>query len=306
MIIASRSLRDADLWLKVCFIGGFFVPSAYLHFVYAFLSRKDHKLVAMSYLVSIVSIILFLEGFTVYLGFDQTLGFIWWRAKILYDLFILHLMSSAVYGGFLLYKELKKTQGARKGQIYYLLVASILGFAGGVTVFLPAYDIPLVPFGIYPFFFYPLVVAYAIIKYRLMDISFVIRKSLVYTMVIGLFTGMYISVIFFLGQFLQRLTGGAYFTLIFIIVIIFALILQPLKEFVQTYIDRWFFKSKYDYQKTLKELSHASASIINLDVLLKLVTRTVVERLNIDSTSIYVLENGSSVFALKGESLLRK
>jgi signal transduction histidine kinase len=299
MIIASHDLLQANYWLNICFLGGFLVPSAYLHFVYAFLVKKDHKLIDISYLVSIAFFILFLKGFTVYLKFDPALGFIWWKAKVLYDLYVLHLMFAAVYGGYLLYRELKKTQGVRKGQIFYLLVASILGFAGGVTVFLPAYNVPIIPFGIYPFFLYPLVIAYAIIKYRMMDISFVIRKSLVYTLVIGFFTGIYISAIFFIGQFLQKLTGGTYFTLTLLMIIVFALVFQPLKDLVQTQIDRRFFKSKYDYQKTLKELSHASASIIDLDVLLKLVARTIVERIKIDRTSIYVLDGNSLVFALK-------
>lgn len=299
MIIATNDIIQVNLWLKICFLGGFFIPSAYLYFIHIFLAIKNKKLIISSYLVSLIFLILFLKGLTVSLRFDPILGFIWWKAKFLYNLYVLHLMFAALYGGYLLYRELMKNQGMRRKQILYLLAASVLGFAGGITVFLPVYGVPIIPFGIYLFPLYPLVVAYAIVKFRLMDISFVIRKSLVYTMVVGLFTGMYISSILFIGLFLQRITGGTYFALTFFMMIVFALVFQPLKDLVQTQIDKQFFKEKYDYQKTLKELSHAAASIIDLNILLKLVTKTIVERINISRTSIYMLDSKSSAFVLK-------
>lgn len=305
MIIASHSLPEADLWLKVCFIGGFFVPSAYLDFTYNFLDIRDRRLIISSYLLSFIFLLVYLSGHTVDLIYNQVLGFYYWKARFFYDFYALHLTCAAVFGVYLLYKGVAANSGIKKAQTIYVFIASILAFPCGITALLPAY-LPVIPFGFYPFFLYPLFIAYAMIKYRLMDVAIVIRKSLVYTLVIGLFTGMYISALFFIGQFLQRLTGGTYLVLTFLMIIVFALVFQPLKDLLQIQIDKRFFREKYDYQKTLKELSHAAASVIDLDALLKLVTKTIVERINIGGTSIYVLDDSSSAFALKEEHLQKE
>ena len=146
---------------------------------------------------------------------------------------------------------------------------------------------------------------YAIFKTHILDITFLIRKGLVYSLVIGLFTGIYISAIFLFGQFLQDLAGGTYLFLILLSIIIFAIAFQPLRDHVQIQIDRLFFKEKYNYQKILRELSHASASIIDLNILLKLISKTIVDRININGTSIYTVNKDGLIFELK-ESYIRE
>lgn len=305
MIIASNNLTQANFWLKVCFLGGFFIPSAFLDFVYTFLSIDKRGLIKFSYLISAIFFILYLLGYTVNLDYNPVLGFYWWKARFLYHLYAIHLILAVTYGVYLLYKKLLISQGVKKSQVLYVLLASFLGFSSGSTALLPAYNTSIIPFGLYPFFLYPLIIAYAMVKYRLMDISIVIRKGLVYSITIGFFTGIYISAIFLFGQFLQGLTGEAYLFLILLSIIVFAIAFQPLKNHIQTQIDRLFFKDKYNYYKTLKELSFASASIIDLNALLRLISKTIVERIKIDKISIYTLDRDSMTFSLK-ESYIKE
>jgi hypothetical protein len=299
MIIASNDLGQANFWLKITFLGGFFIPSAFLDFVYRSLLIKRRELIATSYLVSIALFIIYLFGFVAYIKFDPVLGFFWWKGKFLYNFYVFHLLLAATYGEYLLYKELLKSYGVRKAQILYLVAATLIGFFGGATVFLPAYDVPIIPFGVYLFPLYPVVVMYAIVKYRLMDISFVIRKGLVYSLTLGIFTGVYISGIFFFGQVLRGLTIGASWLLPLVAIITFSVLFQPLNNYIQARIDRLFFKEKYNYQKTLKELSQAAAALADIDNLLHKISRTIVDRIKIDQCSIYCYDRANLAFRPK-------
>ncbi|MFC1571305.1 histidine kinase N-terminal 7TM domain-containing protein [Candidatus Margulisiibacteriota bacterium] len=305
MILSSNNLAQAHLGLNICFLGGFFVPSAFLDFVFTFLGKDKRRLIKGSYLLSFILWLLFLAGYSASINYKPALGIYYWEQNYSYHFYPVHLFFSAVYGEYLLYKELARSHGIKRNQILYLFSGSLIGFAAGSTSFLTAYNIPVIPFGLYTFFLYPLVIAYAMVRYRLMDISVVIRKSLVYSLVIGVFTGIYVAAIFLFGQFLQGLTGGAYLILILLSIIIFAIALQPLRNHLQTQIDKLFFKEKYNYQKTLKDLSHASTSIISLPALLSLVSKSIVDRIKIEKTSIYVFNPNSLTFNLK-ESYIKE
>jgi len=299
MIIASNNLDQASFWLKITFLGGFFIPSAFLDLVYRVLLIKKRELITASYLISVAFFIVYLFGFVAYIKFDPVLGFFWWKGKFLYNFYVFHLLLSTTYGEYLLYKELLKSYGVRKNQILYLFAATLIGFSSGATVFLPAYDVPIIPFGIYPFFLYPLIVAYAMIKYRLLDVSVVIRKGLVYSLTLGLFTGVYISGIFFFGQVFRGLTGGTSWLVSLIAIIVFSVLFQPLNNYIQFRIDRVFFKEKYNYQKTLKELSQASAALADIDILLHKVSSTIVDRIKIGQCSIYCYDRANLAFRPK-------
>ena len=58
--------------------------------------------------------------------------------------------------------------------------ASIIGFVGGSTTFLPVLNINIYPFGTLFVSLNALIISYSIVKHRLMDIEFVIRKGVMY------------------------------------------------------------------------------------------------------------------------------
>lgn len=296
MLIISKDIAHAAYWLNICFFGGFFIPSSFLHFVYSFLGKKSKTLVMWSYFASSIFFILFLLNHIAYPEYVQAVGFYWWRVKWLYNAYVLHLVSAALFGLFLFYNESLKIHGLKKIQLLYLIFASALGFSSGATVFLPAYGIPMIPFGIFPFFIYPLVVAYAMVKFRLMDVIVVVRKGLVYSLTIGTIAGLYVSVILVFGRVLQGMTQGAYFSLILFLIIVFAVAFQPLLNLTQQLIDKLFFKSKYEYQQTLKSFSSLSTSIIQLDVLAKTIIEKVTEVIKVDGASILIINLGSNNF----------
>jgi len=151
-----------------------------------------------------------------------------------------------------------------------------------------------------------LVIAYAILRYQLMDITIVIRKGLIYSTLLALISAVYLLTIHFSSNLFGSM-GGPYNTILSLILIfIFAIVFQPLRENLQKLVDKIFFKSKYDYQQTIKTLSSAVTRIINLDEILDLVKDTLTDTLKADKVSILLNDKDLKYYykdiVLKGDS----
>jgi hypothetical protein len=140
-------------------------------------------------------------------------------------------------------------------QILYMIMACIIGFGGGSMNFLVDFDINIYPFGNYFIPIYTAIVSYAIVKYRLLDVTVIVRKTLVYSTVTGTLMIMYLGIIALFAHIFQGLTGaqtvfssGAAAGLI-------TLCFQPLRKKVQAVVDSKFFRQYVDREQKLYELS---------------------------------------------------
>jgi len=90
--------------------------------------------------------------------------------------------------------------------------------------------------------FYAIILGYAILKHQLLDISIVIKKSVIYSIWVTLISILYLLTVFLLEKFAQGLLG--YRSLIISIFTAFGLGLffVPLRHRIQCFIDRYFFK----------------------------------------------------------------
>ena len=97
--------------------------------------------------------------------------------------------------------SLKDIFGPRglKQQLGYVIFASIIGFLSGGSTYPLCFDVPLLPV-VAPFVtFYPIILAYAIVRHRLLDIEVVIKESFIYSCLVIAITVLYSTTIF-IGQ----------------------------------------------------------------------------------------------------------
>jgi len=309
----SANIITAAYWTRIGYAFLIFFIPGQLGFIFSFVKLKFKRLLlVVLYLVSslFLGILLYTPYFLESVIISQDPYFPYQPLSgIAYLIYALLFFGSIIISFLLLAKARKESSGYKQTQISYLMAAFIIGgilaIFGMSMIFLRmssrlAYTVPYFGASAYAF-----LVAYAILKYRLMDITVVIRKSLAYSLIIGLFTGIYLAAVLVLTQLFQNIVGFNSLFIAAVVVIAFALSLQPLKDKTQEWVDRVFFKSKYNYQQTLKELSHASTSMIDLDRLLKLVSKTIVDRININGTSIYTIDKNGLAFDLK-ESYIKE
>ncbi|MFC1571306.1 histidine kinase N-terminal 7TM domain-containing protein [Candidatus Margulisiibacteriota bacterium] len=289
--------------LRIMYVGVILIPVVYYHLTMLMLNRKPKLLpwfyASAAFFLAFLPTALFISGpryFEVYKIFSQ-------RPGILYYPFLIFFFATIAYSIYTAFKKYQTSHGLKKTQLAYFIYGSAIGFFGGSLDYLPKFGIFIHPLNTYCNFLITLYLAsfaYAIIKYRLMDIRVIIRKGLLYSVLIAISTGIYLFAIFAIGQIMQVRTGYNPFLIGGLIIFVFVFAFQPLKNKVQEIIDKMFFKSKYDYQKTIKNLSQMASSAVDLASLLNTVSKTVKNSLGVNKSAIYILDQNEAAYKLKG------
>lgn len=274
-------------WTRINIAGAIFIPAFYLLFVSSFLGKlRFNWAVPLVFFGSIIFLLTDLTPLFV-AEIAPRLSFRFWPVPgPAYYVFPFFLVAAVGYGFWELWQAYRGSAGRRRNQILYIILASLLGFGGGITAFFPTFNIN---FPSLAHFFLPLYVVisiYAILKHNLIDIKRVVRGSLVYSAMTILFAGAYTLLIVVFKEVFQTLTGWnsilATVGLVFMAVALF----EPVRSRVQAGVDALFFRQKYDYQRALRELSEMAVTIFNEPELLDRVARTIKETMKVSSVSI--------------------
>jgi signal transduction histidine kinase len=150
-------------------------------------------------------------------------------------------------------KEYKYFNKEKQNQLKYVLLGTSIGYAGGCTNYLLWYDIPIPPYGNIFVSFFGIFLTYAIIRHQLMDIRIVIKRSIVYSISIAVISLLYLISIFILEKTTQAIFG--YHSLAISIGTAFAigLLFMPLRQRIQRFMDRYFFKGSTEEIATQNE-----------------------------------------------------
>jgi hypothetical protein len=119
--------------------------------------------------------------------------------------------------------------------------------------------------GIAAFNFLPIAAGIAILRYRLYDIDVVINRTLVYGVLTAALALVYVgSIVLFQGLF-RALTGETSQLAVVASTLAIAALFVPLRRRVQAFIDRRFYRRKYDVAKTLQAFNIRLRNDVDLD-----------------------------------------
>jgi two-component system, NtrC family, sensor kinase len=151
--------------------------------------------------------------------------------------------------------------------------------------------------------FLPLTFGYAIMRYRLMDVDIIFRRGVAYTLATATIVGLYFGLIaLFADLFSTTLpnTGRGGWILS---VIIAAIIFQPMANWIQSRLDRFFNRERYDYRRTLLEFARELAAELHLARLLDRVVTRLAETLGVDRLAIFLVTPSQGVRLAKSRGL---
>jgi hypothetical protein len=100
----------------------------------------------------------------------------------------------------------------------------------------------------------PISFAAAILKYRLMNIDLLIRKTVVYAILSGAIVVVYLGLVGGLGTLLVNVAGLQNQTMVIASTLVVALLFVPVRNKLQTLVDRNLFRHKYDYPEALRAI----------------------------------------------------
>jgi hypothetical protein len=101
----------------------------------------------------------------------------------------------------------------------------------------------------------PIAMALAILRYRLYEIDIIINRTLVYGSLTAMLIGLYLGVIVVLQRLFVLLTGEKSTLAVVASTLVIAALFNPLRRRIQGFVDRRFYRKKYDARKTLEAFS---------------------------------------------------
>jgi two-component system NtrC family sensor kinase len=141
----------------------------------------------------------------------------------------------------------------------------------------------------------PLTWAYAILRYRLMDVDVIFQEGYVYTLATLAVLSIFYGLIFTVSR-AGELSGTAMVALILIAAFVF----QPIRNWIQEQLDRYYFyKDRYDYRRTLIEFARELGSPTNLGEMLESVADRLIRTLGIRHVAFFVWDEAESKFRLE-------
>ncbi|MCL5028389.1 MAG: SpoIIE family protein phosphatase [Bacteroidetes bacterium] len=135
----------------------------------------------------------------------------------------------------------------------------------------------------------PIGFAYSIFKYQLMDVSVVIKNTLMYGTATVALAAIYFLIIYVLGTSISAAIGTQFQTIIAgSIFIVFALVFQSTKDKFQDFLTARFYPEQFAYQKVLLRFSNDISTLVGLDNILDSMKSTFVEALKINRFGILI------------------
>jgi hypothetical protein len=111
----------------------------------------------------------------------------------------------------------------------------------------------------------PLSIGVAILRSRLYDIDVLINRTLVYASLTALLVTVYVGFVVSLQYTFRALSGGESQLAVVVSTLVIAALFNPLRRRIQTFIDRRFYRRKYDATKVLAQFSSKLRDETDLD-----------------------------------------
>jgi diguanylate cyclase (GGDEF)-like protein/putative nucleotidyltransferase with HDIG domain len=254
------------VWGAFAAIIGLLTVVAYYHFVRFFVCGSSNIAAKLGF-----AIILAIFVPLAVLGYiPRSISVLNGAIDIDYGIF-LYLMT-AVGAIFFTLSVLTLVQGYRRtsdplnrNRLLYLLIGLGILLACSVRTAIP--PLPQYPFEHIGHLGNALLISYAIMKYRLLDVKLVVRKGIVYSLISIFITATYLIMLYGLHYFLRDWNSSASMTAVFVMALFMAWLFNPLRTAIQKVVDRMFYGESYDYRQMVLNFAQRMSSVLDLSEL---------------------------------------
>jgi hypothetical protein len=246
------------------------LPPAFIRFALVFPKPKpillrNNWIAFLPYVVGIIGVGAFLLEFFVF-------GWVWTAASVVIALTIL------------IHNGVTMRDAVSRAQLRWGLGGMVAGFGLFSLTYIGVFvDLsgPVIDFvddiGAFGFGIMGIALGIAVLRYRLFDIDVIIRKTLVYAVLTGMLALVYFGSVVLLQSLFEAITGQRSPVIIVISTLLIAALFAPLRRRIQDFIDRRFFRQKYDAQRVLAQFSQSARDEVELEALTAELERAVHE-----------------------------
>jgi two-component system, NtrC family, sensor kinase len=144
----------------------------------------------------------------------------------------------------------------------------------------------------------PLTFGYAIFRYRLMDVDLISKRVVVYTVAAAAVVGMYFALVAGVAELVHQQKPDTGPMGLILAVVVTALLFDPVRKWIQDRVDHLFYRTVYDYRRTLIEFGRELSSETDLNALLPSVVDRLSRTLAVDRVAIFLRADDEEQFVL--------
>lgn len=286
------------LWCKILYITPTLVASSFLCFTYIFPSKTEHnaqkKCIFFLFINFLLIILIIAPNFIVSdvnISYKSENEIIFGPFYFLYFIYTLFFFS---FGFWRLFRKYLKVQGIERSQILYLFIgyalAANLAFVTNLIMPWLGYFFLNWLGQIFTVFMVAFT-AYAILRYRLMDIRIVARRAFIYFGVtLFAYIFFYSLAWFYQNIFDDVFSRSSYIASIFIAPI-FVLFFYGADKGLKVVANKYLFFSLYNYQETINKLTDELNHYMDLDKIINLIVDTIKKTMQLDRTGILLVNS---------------
>jgi len=272
-----------------------FVSLFFYHFAVAFLAfERERKYLRQGYLITWVFLIGFIFTDLLLNGTHRYYWGYYSKAGVLHPLYLLITYAMWFRSFYLLFASVRKESSPEiRNKIKYALAAFII-VAPCTVDYLPKYGFEFYPFGWTFVVLFVSVMAYVIVRHRVLDIEVVIKRTLQFAGLVGF--AAFLMVV--LPKYVLPLLGIPRGLAEWIGIVAVALRFDWMRGRLIDLTDRYLFQKKYDYKELLKKFSEEVLVVLDLKQLVQMTVQTLSEKMKLEGCSLLLLNKDTRKYEL--------
>jgi len=295
-LINTIANKEFSIWiLRACYLFAIILAPAFLSFIYAVLNKDiDKKTMSLFIFFAGLFIIslptnLFIRGLDIISGTEFLIS----SPGPIYYCFVIGFGVGGYICFSMLFNGVKSSYGVMRNQLKYVLVAYFIAFIAAIDYFVSVLKIV----NMFPIDDYILVIpfsilAYAIVNYQLMDITFAVRDTTVRL------ASSFIPAAVFIVLSLLFFSRPVIIVALILTAITSPLLYGPLRRLLLPVI----LGGKYGYQQKLRRISDKWFSIFSLDRLSEALVRDVANTIGINCCNFMIYDQDDKSYFVKAKT----
>ncbi len=267
-------------------------PALFLHFVLIFperpaFIRKHRWLLALVYLPSVVLLAIHIAA----IAFLQASERLRWNLDRIEWAYLTLLFTAAA--AVLLNNYRRAGTPILRQQLKWITRGTILALAPFTLIYVIPYMMGTLPtmamkVSVLSLGLLPLTFGYAIFRYRLMDVDLIFKRGMVYTLAAAAIAGVYFATVAGVAELVHARVPSSGPAGMILAIVVTALLFDPVRKLIQARIDQFFYRTRYDYRKTLIEFGRELSSETDLDKMLDSLVDRLSRTLLVDRMAVFL------------------